>query len=162
MVEKAQLFAKQAHEGQFYGKNEDYIFHLESTWKIAVDYDLRTPIQVACWLHDILEDTEVTYSQLLDNFGFEIAELVYSVTDELGRNRKEREMKTYEKIFEYGKDAALLKLCSRIANIHYSKSKNYKFFLMYQKEHIMFSTLYEKLNTTNHPLYQRYLDLFFI
>ena len=159
MVEKAQLFAKQAHEGQFYG-NEDYYFHLESVWKISVDYDLRTPIQAACWLHDILEDTDVTYRQLLDEFGFEVAELVYSVTDELGRNRKERKRKTYQKVFEYGKDAALLKLCDRVANVHYSNTQNKQLFEMYRKEHYDFSNLYKKLNLSHHLLYQRY-EMFF-
>lgn len=159
MLEKAQLFAKQAHEGQFYGK-EDYYLHLESTWKISVDYDLRTPIQAACWLHDTLEDTKATYRQLLDEFGFEVAELVYAVTDELGRNRRERKRKTYQKIFEYGKDAALLKLCDRVANIHYSKTQNKKLFLMYHQDHYEFSQLYKQLNLCNNLLYQRY-ELFF-
>lgn len=159
MLEKAQLFAKQAHNGQFYGK-DDYYLHLESVWKISVDYRLRKPIQTACWLHDTLEDTNVTYRQLLDEFGFEVAELVYAVTDELGRNRKDRKKKTYQKIFEYGKDAALLKLCDRVANIHYSNTQNKKLFSMYRKEHYEFSKIYKQLNLSSHLLYQRY-DLFF-
>lgn len=160
MIEDAQLYAKQAHAGQFYGKGEEYYFHLESTWKIAVDYNLRMPIQVACWLHDTIEDTKVTYKQLLDNFNFEIAELVYAVTDELGRNRKERKKKTFPKIIKYGKDAALLKLCDRVANIHYSKTQDKKLFDMYRKEHIEFSKIYEYLDLTGHALFERYCYFF--
>lgn len=47
----------------------------------------------------------------------DIANLVYAVTNEQGRNRAERHLKTYPKIKVYGRKAIILKLADRIANV---------------------------------------------
>ena len=52
----------------------------------------------AGYLHDTIEDTDTSYRDLFDRFGEEVAELVYAVTSELGRNRAERNRKTCAKI----------------------------------------------------------------
>jgi (p)ppGpp synthase/HD superfamily hydrolase len=61
---------------------------------------------IGAWLHDTLEDTTVSYDEILNEFGKDIADLVYSVTNESGANRKERSLKTYPKISAHPYDAS--------------------------------------------------------
>ena len=94
-------------------------------------------------MHDVLEDTHLSYNDIKKEFGEDIAELVYAVTDELGRNRKERKEKTYPKIKGNPK-AIAVKLCDRIANVREAKSSASKMFRMYKDEHAEFTiTLYD-------------------
>jgi (p)ppGpp synthase/HD superfamily hydrolase len=90
----AKEFALKAHQGQTYGTRE-YSFHLEAVVSIAKEFKLDENIISACWLHDTMEDCNVSFQDLKNIFGEKIAEIVYCVTDELGRNRKERKAKTY-------------------------------------------------------------------
>ena len=81
-----------------------------------------------------MEDTAVSYNDIKEKFGIEVAEIVYAVTDELGRNRKERKAKTYPKIKE-NKDAIIVKLGDRISNMRNSLLKGHKMSEMYIKEY---------------------------
>jgi len=74
---------------------------------------------MAGWLHDVLEDTATSKAELVRNFGEEVADIVYRVTDEPGADRTERKRKTYQKIRDH-LDATTVKLCDRIANVEAS------------------------------------------
>ena len=130
-------YASKHHNGQWYGKNP-YMFHLKSVSDVALDCDYTDEsILMSCLLHDIIEDTEVTYKDIKEKFGEEVAEIVYCVTDELGRNRKERKSKTYKKIRNNPK-SIVVKLCDRISNITESMGSvnyNLKLMNMYLDEH---------------------------
>lgn len=115
MTEKAREFVISAHGRQKYG-NRPYIYHLDMTWEIANEFNLSSDVQVACYLHDVLEDTDVKFEEIWDEFGWEVAQLVFLVTDEWGRNRRERKDKTIPKI-RSNENAVQIKLCDRIANI---------------------------------------------
>lgn len=146
IIEKAVLFAEKAHKDQKYG-NYPYMYHLEQVAKIATDLDYDESIIAACYLHDTLEDTSISYNNLKKEFGEEIAEIVYCVTDEIGRNRKERKFKTYPKIRENWK-ATVVKICDRIANVEHSNISDENLLKMYQKEHAAFR---RDLGSKNHP-----------
>ena len=89
----------------------------------------------SCWLHDIIEDCRISYQDIKQRFGEDIAEIVYSVTDELGRNREERKAKTYPKI-KANERALCVKLCDRISNVRQAYlDDNQKILKMYRKEH---------------------------
>ncbi len=130
-------FASAYHKGQWYG-NKPYMYHLKKVSDVAMDCNFTDEsILMSCLLHDIIEDTEATYRDIKDNFGEEVAEIVYCVTDELGRSRKERKSKTYKKIRNNPK-SIVVKLCDRISNISESMgSENYnlKLMKMYLDEH---------------------------
>lgn len=133
-IKNAQLFAAIKHQNQKYGIHP-YFFHLEQVVHIAKSNNLSKPIIAACWLHDILEDTDTNYEQLKMEFDVKIADIVLAVTDEPGINRKERKRKTYSKI-RTNVDALKVKLCDRIANItSCQEQKNIKLLSMYKKEH---------------------------
>jgi (p)ppGpp synthase/HD superfamily hydrolase len=143
----AKEFALKAHQGQTYGTRE-YSFHLEAVVSIAKEFKLDENIISACWLHDTMEDCNVSFQDLKNIFGEKIAEIVYCVTDELGRNRKERKAKTYPKI-KSNNDALCVKLCDRIANMQQSFIDNNDNLLsMYLKEHREFKKLLFSDNPT--------------
>ncbi|MDB5257787.1 MAG: hypothetical protein JWM14_2482 [Chitinophagaceae bacterium] len=130
----AKEFAFKAHKGQTYG-TRDYSFHLEAVVSVAKEFKLDENIIAACWLHDTIEDCKVSYHDIKELCGEEVAEMVYCVTDELGRNRKERKIKTYPKI-KNNPDALCVKLCDRIANMQQSfLDNNDRLRSMYLEEH---------------------------
>lgn len=138
-------YAIKAHGSQMYGVNT-YAFHLAETMAVAVSYGLSKDIVAACWLHDTLEDTPVTLEELQKEFGYEIAEIVRCVTDEPGRNRRERKSNTYPKTAA-NPDAVLVKLCDRIANLDECiRRQNNSLFDMYKKENKEFFERLEVLD----------------
>jgi hypothetical protein len=120
-LRKAKEFAVKAHGQQMYG-DKPYVDHLEHVHEVMKRYRHTNPdiiVQMAGWLHDVLEDTATTKTELVRNFGEEIADIVYRVTDEPGADRAERKRKTYSKIRGHY-DATAVKLCDRIANVEAS------------------------------------------
>lgn len=134
--ERAILIAEAAHGNQAYGLYP-YIYHLKRVAEIAERLGFDEPIVVACILHDTLEDTSLSYNNIKKEFGIEVAEIVFAVTDELGRNRTERHIKTYPKIYTNWK-AVAVKLCDRIANLSESISSDNKMSTLYLLEYANF------------------------
>jgi len=77
-VEKAISLATKAHEGQTRWGGEPYIVHPQAVAK-AVQRLNETTICVA-WLHDVVEDTDVTIDEIRDGFGESVADGVYAIT----------------------------------------------------------------------------------
>lgn len=144
---RALMVAEKAHANQTYDIYP-YTFHVKQVAKIAEELGFDESIVISCLLHDTLEDTDLSFNDIKKAFGEEIAEIVYAVTDELGRNRKERKLKTYPKIRENWK-AIVVKICDRIANVEQSASYNKEKFKMYQKEHTQFV---EALSSNSHTM----------
>lgn len=136
ITKKAKKFAIRLHAGQEYGEGVPYDFHLEDVVTTLEFFGIHSgELKAAAWLHDILEDTKIRYSTLVSEFGKYIADIVYNVTDELGKNRKERHEKTYPKI-KTDPLAIIIKLADRISNVKYSylNDTQYGKFEMYKKE----------------------------
>jgi len=136
LVDRAKKFATEKHEGQKYG-DCPYTIHLKSVVDEVEAFKFPKAVVAAAWLHDILEDTPVNFSELQSLFGKEVAELVEAVTDEPGKNRKERAKKTLPKIYRVGTLAIALKLCDRISNVMacIRGLGNVKLLGMYKKEY---------------------------
>lgn len=79
-LEKAYLFAKKYHEGQFRKSGEPYILHPLNVSLILLSFNVDVPTLTAGILHDIVEDTGVSIDTLKEKFGKEIAGLVDGVT----------------------------------------------------------------------------------
>jgi len=149
-------YAIEKHGDQKYGIHP-YSFHLDMVYEESLSHGLDPVVSAASFLHDILEDTPVTYNDLVKEFGStELASLVYCVTDEEGKNRKERKAATYPKL-KGCLNAIALKLCDRIANVRACRETGVTDLLsMYQKEQPEFEA---QLRTSDsHPSLWAELD----
>jgi len=144
--ERALLIAEQAHANQTYDIYP-YMYHIRMVMRILEDLGYDEDTIIAGILHDTYEDTTLTYSKVKLAFNERVAEIIYCVTDELGRNRKERKLKTYPKIRSNWR-AVVVKIADRIANMKHSKQYTSDMFKMYQKE---FSDFKEAINNPEHP-----------
>lgn len=76
-IEKAKEFATRVHEGQVRkGSGVPYIEHPEKVAKILTDMGASEDVICAGWLHDTVEDTDVTLEQVISEFGEYVGELV--------------------------------------------------------------------------------------
>jgi GTP pyrophosphokinase len=79
-LQSAYHFSEQAHEGQFRKSGEPYISHPLAVANILAQWHLDTQALTAALLHDVMEDTSVTKTEISRNFGKPVAELVDGVS----------------------------------------------------------------------------------
>jgi GTP pyrophosphokinase len=122
LVQKAHDFAKKAHDGQIRKSGEPYFVHLFATAKNIAELGMSATTVSAGFLHDTLEDTDVTPEELEKNFGKEILFLVEGVT-KLGKIKYQgtaRYNESLRKLFvAMSQDIRVLiiKLCDRLHNM---------------------------------------------
>lgn len=123
LVKKAYYFAENAHRGQLRVSGDEYIQHPLGVAKILADLQIDAITICAAFLHDVVEDTEVTLEGLEKIFGKEIAMLVDGVT-KLNRieykSKEEQQLENYRKMFlAMAKDirVVLIKLADRLHNM---------------------------------------------
>ena len=80
LIEKAYRIAAEAHKDQKRKSGEPYIIHPLCVGIILAQLELDKETIIAGILHDVVEDTAVTYEDLCKEFGEEIALLVDGVT----------------------------------------------------------------------------------
>ncbi|MCG3211528.1 MAG: GTP pyrophosphokinase [Anaerolineae bacterium] len=127
---KACELAQQAHYGQYRASGEPYFQHSLSVANILADLKLDYETIAAAVLHDVLEDTPVTYQDLVDEFGENVARLVDGVTKmgqiqeyrgQSKRSKKERaQAESLRKMFLAMVDdirVVLIKLADRTHNM---------------------------------------------
>ena len=83
-ISKAKTFATAAHAAVGQKRKytgEDYIVHPERVAGLVEAYGGSDNMIAAAWLHDVVEDTQVTMEQIRKEFNSEIADLVEWLTD---------------------------------------------------------------------------------
>ena len=95
---------------------------------------LKEACLLSAWGHDLIEDTRVSYNDVKNHLGQEVADIVYAVSNEKGKNRKERANDKYYEGIRNTPGAVFVKLCDRIANVQYSKMTKSRMFEMYSLE----------------------------
>lgn len=76
----AYKFAEQAHKGQKRSSGQDYIIHPLAVAYILLQLGMDTDTICGALLHDVVEDTSATLSDLKKRFGQDVAMLVDGVT----------------------------------------------------------------------------------
>jgi guanosine-3',5'-bis(diphosphate) 3'-pyrophosphohydrolase len=135
---RASDFARRAHAGQEYSGGAFHEKHLARVVATLRRFGVDAPaLLAAAWLHDTVEDTDTTVEDIHREFGDDVADLVWRLTDEPGRNRKERHHLTHLKI-RGRPEAVCIKLADRIANMESSMEERSHLRGMYRAEHGQF------------------------
>jgi (p)ppGpp synthase/HD superfamily hydrolase len=144
---RARAFAIKAHLGQMHG-DSFYTCHLEQVENVLIGFDYCSfRIRAAAWLHDTVEKSHVTMSDINREFSGLVASTVDAVTTAPGKTREERNSATYVRIKERGRNALVLKLADRIANVEETILAGGDRLCTYEKEHSEFrDALYESGN----------------
>ncbi|MCL2665190.1 MAG: bifunctional (p)ppGpp synthetase/guanosine-3',5'-bis(diphosphate) 3'-pyrophosphohydrolase [Defluviitaleaceae bacterium] len=102
LIEDAYKFAVKAHEGKYRNSGEPYIIHPLSVAYILAELELDLESMAAGILHDVVEDTNYTNEDILNNFNAEIALLVEGLT-KLSKfqytSKVEEQAENYRKMF---------------------------------------------------------------
>jgi GTP diphosphokinase / guanosine-3',5'-bis(diphosphate) 3'-diphosphatase len=80
LLNRAYVYAMKAHGGQKRASGEAYFNHPLEVAAILAEMKLDGATIAAALLHDVVEDTEATQSQIEERFGHEIASLVDGLT----------------------------------------------------------------------------------
>ena len=130
----------------WYDEYLPYEFHLRMVAQAAKDFinlipdsndgesTFRDNVMMAAYGHDLIEDTRVSYNDVKEVLGIQAADIIYAVSNEKGKNRKERANDKYYEGIRNTPGAVFVKLADRIANVQYSKMTKSRMFEMYKKE----------------------------
>lgn len=80
LIDRAYRVAFRAHQGQTRKSGEAYIHHPLAVALILAELKSSPAVICAGLLHDVIEDTSVTYEELVETFGEQIARVVLGVT----------------------------------------------------------------------------------
>ena len=126
-VQKAYDVAAKAHANQRRKSGEPYIIHPLGVATILADLHMDETTLAAAFLHDVVEDTDITLQQLTEMFGVKVADLVDGVT-KLGKieyiSKEDQQIENYRKMFlAMAKDirVIMIKLADRLHNMRTMK-----------------------------------------
>ncbi len=123
LICKAFNFGYQLHQGQHRASGEPYIAHPVAVGGLLRDLGGSAAMIAAGFLHDVVEDTEITLEKLETEFGVEVRELVEGVTKLSSFNfssKTERQAENFRRMFmAMAKDIRVIvvKLADRLHNM---------------------------------------------
>lgn len=123
LLARAYDLSVRAHDGQFRKNGDPFVTHCVEVAKILADLQLDTATVASGLIHDVIEDTDVTYEDIAREFGTEIAQIVDGLTKigHLPMNSSEnRQVENYRKLLvSIAKDARviIIKLADRLHNM---------------------------------------------
>ena len=122
-IRSAYELAVEAHEGQKRASGEDYVVHVVEVATLLAQFKLDTASLVSALIHDVVEDTPITLTDIEEQFGFEVGQIVDGVT-KIGRvefvSHTEHQVENYRKLLlSMAQDARviLIKLADRLHNM---------------------------------------------
>lgn len=122
-VERAYKYSEQCHRGQMRQSGDPYITHPLAVANILADMRMDHESLMAALLHDVIEDTGVTKSQISRRFGRTVADLVDGVsklTEIEFESKAEQQAESFQKMtLAMSRDirVVLVKLADRLHNM---------------------------------------------
>ena len=121
-IRKAYLFAKKSHKNQKRDSGSPYIIHPLEVAILAYQNKLDSDSIVCALLHDVLEDCEVSESEIESKFGSQNLEIISGLTKikKIGNENVNLDIKLFRKVLLASvKDVRILiiKLCDRVHNL---------------------------------------------
>ena len=124
LLDKAIVFAARAHKDtERRGKGFPYIAHpLEAMAIVATMTNDQELLAAAC-LHDVLEDTDVTYDELKKEFGTRVADLVQAESDVVFENKSaadswiERKQIAMDHLAHAPRDVQIVAMGDKLSNM---------------------------------------------
>jgi len=122
-VNKAYLYAANAHSGQFRSSGDPYVTHPVAVAEILAKFKMDEDCLTAAMLHDVIEDSGIPKSFLKKEFNSNVAELVDGVSklDKISLNSKQEEQaENFQKmVLAMSQDirVIVLKLADRLHNM---------------------------------------------
>lgn len=119
MIFEAIEFAAIAHSGQYRkGTRVPYIIHPLNVARTLIEAECEEAVVAAGVLHDVIEDTAVTYGEIRDRFGARVADLVASVSEPDKLTSWElRKEHTLEILKSASEDTLLISVADKLDNI---------------------------------------------
>ena len=143
ILDKAFNLASEGHKDQKRHSGEPYITHPLHVAIYLSELSMDIETIVSAILHDLIEDTDITYKQIKKDFGVEVADIVDGVTkiDRINYNSKEeaKAEAIRKMVVAMSKDirVLILKLADRLHNI-----ETIEYLKDWKKEKIAQETLY--------------------
>ncbi len=133
-IKQAYEFAKKAHEGQKQACGKPYFEHVEKVAKLLKKWNQDEEVICAGFLHDVVEDCDVSLEEIKEKFGERVAELVDGMSWERdSKTKKKNWPKSYGKfVFVAKKDSSvvLIKAADIITNIPNTHAPNQREFII--------------------------------
>src|SRR5262245_20660918 len=121
LVSEAAELAARRHSGQQRkGRgDEPYLNHLAEVANLLsmASQDEDAELVAAGWLHDTIEDTEITHEELAQRFGLRVAGLVEECTDDMSLPKSERRRAQVVDAPHKSDSARLIKIADKISNV---------------------------------------------
>ncbi len=122
LLRRASAFAEKAHLGHTRNNGEPYYNHLFATAKNIAELGMSATTISAGFLHDSIEDTNITEEDLEKEFGEEILFLVQGVTKlgkikYIGTNRYNESLRKLFVAMSQDIRVLIIKLCDRLHNM---------------------------------------------
>ncbi|MCK5017949.1 MAG: hypothetical protein KAS32_12910 [Candidatus Peribacteraceae bacterium] len=135
-IANARNYAIKQHGNQKYGGNP-YVEHLDGVSEVLERFgytkEIYPYLHVIAYLHDTIEDTKVDIFEFVMEFTAMIYTFVWTLSQESGKNRKERFAKTYPKT-RLMLVSVVVKVADRISNTEQCILKRPDLLKMYKRE----------------------------
>jgi len=118
LIQKAKDFATAKHEGQLrkFG-NKPYIIHPAGVAKIVEDSGGTPEMIAAAWLHDVVEESGVSFVELREMFGDKVAGIVSELSNPSDLDKSKKGQYLLSKMNTMSSDALTVKLSDRLNNV---------------------------------------------
>lgn len=117
LLEKAAAIAVEGHKEQKRHHGAPYIVHPFMVAQKLIRHGFDDTTVAAALIHDVLEDTDIEHSRIIDELGQEVYDIVVNLSEDKTLPWKERKLDYIEKVRNGSKETQAVSLSDKIHNI---------------------------------------------